>query len=47
MTDGISNLRFHTIAVERWPQWERGVRKIVADLQFDYMPTDLNGVEEK
>ena len=41
--DGISNLRYRTLAVERWPQWRRGVTKVVADLMFEFMPKDLNG----
>lgn len=45
-TDGISNLRYQLVAVERWPQWPRGVRKFVADLQFDNMPKDLDGRAE-
>jgi hypothetical protein len=42
-TDGISNLRYKLRAVERWPEWPRGVRKIVAELDFENMPLDLNG----
>jgi xylosylprotein 4-beta-galactosyltransferase len=40
--DGISNLRYRLRAIERFPQWTHGVRKIVAELAFDDMPTDLD-----
>lgn len=42
-SDGISSLRAQWRAVERWNKWPRGVRKIVAQLQFEFMPKDLNG----
>ena len=43
--DGISNLKYDTRAIERWPQWPRGVTKVVAQLLFDFMPKDLDGAQ--
>jgi beta-1,4-galactosyltransferase 2 len=42
-TDGISNLKYEMVALERWNEYDRGVRKIVAKLTFDNMPKDLDG----
>lgn len=42
-TDGLSNLKYSLKAVQRWEKWPRGVRKFVAELEFDKIPIDLNG----